>query len=121
MGVFDGRFKHCLFCYPALDLLVKGPSEQLTQPGLSLCPLFSVTVTRPVEAKTKGGLFLLSCPGLSARLWAQTEPRAGGCWRSTRGFDLINLTARVREREIKCRTMRDGVKKVREREREEDV
>lgn len=121
VGVFDGRFKHCLFCFSALVLLVKGPSVRLTQPGLSLCPLFTVTVTKPMEAKTKGGLFPLSCPGLSARLWAQTEPRAGGCWRNTGGFDLTNLTARVREQENECKTMTQREKKVRERERQEDV
>lgn len=59
--------------------LVKGPLVQLTLPGLCLCPLFTGTVTRLMEAETKGGLFLLSCPGLSALLWAQTELRAGGC------------------------------------------
>lgn len=117
-GVFvDGRFKHCLSCFSALVLLVKGSSVQLTQPGLSLCPLFTVTVIGPMEAQTKGGLFLLSCPGLSAPLWAQTEPRAGGCWRSTGGFDLTNLTARAREQENECKTMRERVKKVRERKR----
>lgn len=31
-GVVDGRFKHCLFCFSALVLLVKGLSVQLTQP-----------------------------------------------------------------------------------------
>lgn len=106
MCVDDGRFKHCLFCFSALVLLVKGPSVLLTQPGLSLCPLFTVTVIRPMEAQTKGGLFLLSCPGLSAPLWAQTEPRTGGCWRSTGGFDLTNLTARIREQENERKTIR---------------
>lgn len=96
--VIDGRFKHYLFCFSALVLLVKGPSVQLTQPGLSLCPLFTVTVIRPMEAQTKGGLFLLSCPGLSAPLWAHTEPRGWGVvGGAPGGFDLANLTARVRE------------------------
>ncbi|KAF3860672.1 hypothetical protein F7725_000927 [Dissostichus mawsoni] len=40
-------------------LLVKGPSVQLTQPGLSLCPLFTVTVIGPMEAQTKGASSLL--------------------------------------------------------------
>ncbi len=111
--VIDRRFKHYLLCFSALVLLVKGPSVQLTQAGLSLCPLFTVTVIRPMEAQTKGGLFLLSCPGLSVPLWAQTEPRAGGCWRSTGGFDLTNLT----EQENECKTMREREKKVRERKR----
>lgn len=66
--------------------LVKGPLVQLTLPGLCLCPLFTGTVTRLMEAETKGGLFLLSCPGLSALLWAQTELRAGGCLKSTGGI-----------------------------------
>lgn len=66
--------------------LVKGPLVQLTLPGLSLCPLFTGTVTRLMEAETKGGLFLLSCPGLSALLWAQTELRAGDCLKSTGGI-----------------------------------
>lgn len=87
--VVDGRFKHRLFCVSALVLLVKGPSVLLTQSGLSLCPLFTVTVIGPMEAKTKGGLFLLSCPGLSAPLWAQTEPRGWGLSEKHRGgFDL---------------------------------
>lgn len=97
MCVVDGRFKHHLFCVSALVLLVKGPLVLLTQPGLSLCPLFTVTVIRPMEAKTKGGLFLLSCPGLSAPLWAQTEPRGWGVvGEAPGGFDLTNLTARER-------------------------
>ncbi|CAB1455872.1 unnamed protein product [Pleuronectes platessa] len=81
------------------------PSVQLTQPGLSLCPMFTVTVTRPMEAKTKGGLFLLSCPGSSARLWAQTELKVGGCWRTTGGIYLANLKARAREQQHE--TMRE--------------
>lgn len=86
MCVLGGTFKHCLFCFSAVVvLLVKGPSVQLTQPGLSLCPLFTVTVISPMEAQTKGGLFLLSCPGLSAPLWAQTEPGAGGLLEEHRG------------------------------------
>lgn len=108
----DERFKDYLFGFSALVLLVKGPSVQLTQSGLRLCPLFTVTVIRPMEAQTKGGLFLLSCPGLSGPLWAQTEPRAWGCWRSTGGCDLTNLTARVREQENECKTMRDGERKM---------
>lgn len=62
------------FC-SALVPLVKGPSVQLTQPGLSL---FTVTVTRAMEAQTKGGLFLLSCPRVAAPLWVLTEARAQG-------------------------------------------
>lgn len=88
---------------------------QLTQPGLSLCPLFTVTVIGPMEAQTKGGLFLLSYPELLAPLWAQTEQRAGGCWRKTGGFDLANLTARVRGQENKCKTMIEGEKSERDR------
>lgn len=57
---------------------------QLTQPGLSLRPLFTVTVTRAIEAQTKRGLFRLSCPRVAAPLWAMTEARAGGA-RELRG------------------------------------
>lgn len=49
------RSENCLFCFSALVLLVKGPSVQLTQPGPSLCPLFTGTVIGPAEARTKGG------------------------------------------------------------------
>lgn len=102
-GVVDGRFKHCLFCFSALVLLV---SSQCSSP--SLCPLFTVAVTRPMEAQTKGGLFLLSYPGLSVPLWAQNLLRAGGCQRSTRGADLANLTARIREQKSKRETTTEG-------------
>lgn len=60
--------ENCLFCFSALVLLVKGPSVQLTQLGPSLCPVFTGTLIGPSEARTKGVLFLLSCPGCSKPL-----------------------------------------------------
>lgn len=113
--VLSTRFKQYLFCFSALVLLVKGPSVQLTQPGLSLCPLFTMVVTGPMEAQTKGGLFHLSCPGLSGPLWAPTELRARCCQRSTGEFDLRNLTAMVRWQMCEWKTMAEEEKKVREK------
>lgn len=46
--------KHSLFAFAALVLLVRGPLVPLTRPGLSLCPLFTVTVIRPMEAQQRG-------------------------------------------------------------------
>lgn len=54
-------------------------APQCGYPGwqISLCPLFTVPVTRATAgAGTKGGLFLLSFPRMTALCWA--EKRTGG-------------------------------------------
>lgn len=55
-------------------------APQWGYPGqqISLCPLFTVPVTRATRAGTKGGLFLLSFPRMTALCWA--ERQTGGAW-----------------------------------------
>lgn len=98
----------------------------LTKPGLSLCPLFTVTVIRPMEAQQRG--VCSHCPAQDCQpLSGHTEPRTrrkrGVVGGAPGGFDLTNLATRMRERENECKTIRerDRGKRKWEREREEDV
>lgn len=51
----------------------RSKAPQCGYPGrqISLCPLFTVPVTRATRAGTKGGLFLLSFPRVTALCWAE--------------------------------------------------
>lgn len=104
----------------------------LTRPGLSLCPLFTVTVIRPMEAQQRG--VCSHCPvqdcqplsghKLSQGLWVKEglrEEQNPGWWGW--GVDLNNLAARIREEGGQTQdneTERDRGRK-RKWEREKDI